>query len=388
MNIMHISTRLILGGSQENTVLSCMGQADDGHHVDLVYGPIHGPEGTLLPDVEAHGGINTIETPNLVREISPQRDLACYQELIECIRERKPDVVHTHSSKAGILGRSAAWKAGVPAVIHTIHGLPFHPYQSRLKNLVYILAEKHAAKRCHRIVTVADAMRDQARAKRIGRLEQYVTVRSGMRVEPFLDDRESKEETRARLGLPSNVCLIGTIARLAELKGHDDLLDALAEPMHKDPNLHLLWVGDGYWADRLLGRVREMGLEGQVHAVGLVEPETIPDWVRAMDILVHPSYREGLPRAVVQGMLGARPVVSYNLDGAPEVCIPGETGFLVEPGNLEELRSAIIALREDPEHARTLGEAGRARCREDFDWRVMVRRLQLVYEETLDAHDA
>lgn len=383
MRIMHISTRLILGGSQENTVLSCMGQADDGHDVDLVYGPIHGPEGTMLPAVRAHGGINDIETPNLVREVSPARDLACYRELKALIRERQPDVVHTHSSKAGIIGRAAAWSLGVPAVVHTIHGLPFHPYQSGLRNHAYVLAERYAAKRCHHIVTVADAMRDQALARGIGRPEQYTTVRSGMVVDPFLDDAESREATRTRLGLPTDACLVGTISRLAELKGHDDLLDALGEDMRADPRLHLLWVGDGYWAERLLGRVRDEGLESQVHAVGLVDPDTIPDWVRAMDILAHPSYREGLPRAVVQGMLGARPVVTYDLDGGPEVCVSGETGQLVKPGDVAGLRAAVRTLRESPEDAAAMGWRGRERCREDFDWRVMVRRLVTLYEKLL-----
>ena len=383
MRIMHISTRLILGGSQENTVLSCMGQADEGHEVDLVYGPIHGPEGTMLPTVHEHGGINAIETPNLVREVSPTRDLACLRELKTLIREHRPDVVHTHSSKAGILGRAAAWSVGVPAVVHTIHGLPFHPYQSGVRNLAYVLAERYAARRCHHIVTVADAMRDQAMARGIGRPEQYTTVRSGMVVDPFLDDTESKTATRTRLGLPTDACLVGTISRLAELKGHDDLLDALGEDMRADPNLHLLWVGDGYWAERLLGRVRDEGLEAQVHAVGLVEPDTIPDWVRAMDILAHPSYREGLPRAVVQGMLGARPVVTYDLDGGPEVCVSGQTGQLVTPGDVTGLRAAVRTLRESPEEAVAMGVRGRERCREDFDWRVMVRRLLTLYEELL-----
>ena len=388
MRIMHISPRLILGGSQENTVLSCMGQADEGHDVDLVYGPIHGPEGTMLPAVRKHGGINAIETPNLVREVSPTRDLAAYRQLKTLIRERRPDVVHTHSSKAGILGRAAAWSARVPAVVHTIHGLPFHPYQSKKRNLAYVMAERYAARRCHRIVTVADAMRDQAMARGIGRPEQYVTVRSGMVVDPFLEDDETREATRARLGLPVDACIVGTISRLAELKGHDDLLDAMGDDMRADSNLHMLWVGDGYWAERLLERVRDEGLESQVHSVGLVDPVTIPDWVRAMDILAHPSYREGLPRAVVQGMLGGRPVVTYDLDGGPEVCITGETGQLVKPGDVPGLRDAIRTLRESPAEAAAMGLRGRARCREDFDWRGMVRRLLALYEELAGAANA
>ena len=387
MRIMHLSTRLILGGSQENTVLSCAGQSDDGHEVALVYGPIEGPEGTILPQVEAHGGIEAIETPNLVREVSPRRDLRCRTELERLIRDWRPDVVHTHSSKAGILGRAAAWHAEVPAVIHTIHGLPFHPYQSRFRNQIYILAEKWAAKRCHAIATVADAMRDQALAAGIGTPNQYRTVRSGMVVEPYLRE-ETKEDARRRLGLPQDVYIAGTIARLAELKGHDDLIDAFTRRMQNDPKLHLLWVGDGWWSDRLIGRLRDLGLEDQVHAPGLVAPSEIPGWIRAMDVVIHPSYREGLPRAIVQGMLSARPVVSYALDGAPEVCIPEETGILVNPGDLEGLATAVDRLRTDPGLGERFGQAGRERCRITFDHRAMVRDLEALYTDVLEGREA
>jgi hypothetical protein len=130
MRIMHISTRLILGGSQENTVLSCEGQADRGHTVSLVFGPIYGPEGSLLDRVKAHGGIEAIETPNLVRELNPVRDLRVLLRFARLIRQWKPDVVHTHSSKAGIIGRFAAWRERVPCVVHTVHGPPFHAYES------------------------------------------------------------------------------------------------------------------------------------------------------------------------------------------------------------------------------------------------------------------
>ena len=383
MRIMHISTRLILGGSQENTILSCEGQADAGHEVSLVFGPIEGPEGSLRSVVDAHPGIEAIETPHLRRELSPRSDLACRRDLGRIIRDWRPDVVHTHSSKAGIIGRAAAWANKVPAVIHTIHGLPFHPYQGALRNRLYIQAERWAARRCHRLVTVADAMRDQALAVGIGRPDQYRTVRSGMRGEPYLDEGESMAAARSRLGLPAEAFIVGTIARLAELKGHDDLLDALEPMFDSAPDLHLLWVGDGYWSDRLKKRVRDAGLASRVHFAGLVAPETIPGWIRAMDVVAHASYREGLPRAVVQGLLSKRPVVSYDLDGAPEVCVEGETGSLIAPGDLNGLRKSIARMRSEPELRSRLGAEGRERCRTAFDWRTMVVELDGIYREIL-----
>ena len=405
--IMHISTRLILGGSQENTVLSCEGQADDGHTVSLVYGPIEGPEGSMRERAAAHGGIELIETPDMVRELSPRRDFRCARALRRLIRDWKPDVVHTHSSKAGILGRSAAWRERVPAVVHTIHGLAFHPYQSAWRNRIYITAERWAAKRCHRILCVANAMRDQSRAVGIGRPEQYERVWSGMETEAFLDPPEAeggavdlRAKVRGELGLAHDAFVIGTVSRLAELKGHDDILEAVRPLLERDPNVHLLWVGDGYWRKRLLDRVRDMGLEGRVVTTGLVPPDAIPRYHRAMDVLVHASYREGLPRVVTQGMLSGLPVVANDVDGTREVCIGSgsgpatgpvtgpaadePTGWLTKPGNIDSLRTAIEEVRANPDAARERAARGRKFCRERFGKRVMVDHLQRVYSEILN----
>ncbi|MCH7846873.1 MAG: glycosyltransferase family 4 protein [Planctomycetes bacterium] len=386
LRIMHISTRLILGGSQENTVLSCEGQADAGHTVSLVYGPIYGPEGSLLERVKQHGGIDTIETPNLVRDLSPVRDVRCYFDLKRIIAQWQPDVVHTHSSKAGILGRLAAWKARVPCVVHTIHGLAFHPYQTKWRNAIYIASERFAARRCHRIICVADAMRDQALAARIGRRDQYVTVYSGIETEPFVQPKHSPQAMRTELGLAEDDFVLGTIARLAELKGHDDLLDALSPMMHTHPNIKLLWVGDGWWRDRLMKRIQRLGLESQVVLTGLVEPQRIPACLGAMNVLVHPSYREGLPRAVPQALLSGVPTIVYDVDGANEVCIDGEVGRLVPPGDLTALRDAVQWMMDHPTERQEMGQRGRERCKDRFAAARMVKELETIYAQVLAEH--
>ena len=385
LRIMHISTRLILGGSQENTVLSSEGQADDGHTVSLVFGPIYGPEGSMLERVQRRGDIEAIETPNLVRELAPRRDWRCLRELRTLIRAWKPDVVHTHSSKAGILGRMAAWSERVPAVIHTIHGLAFHPYQASWRNAIYIVSERYAARRCHRILGVADAMRDQALAAGIGTPEQYETVYSGMETESFLEPAFTRAAVRQELGFGDDEFVVGTVARLAELKGHDDILDAFTPLFAADPKLRLLWVGDGWWRERLLGRVRELGIEDRVVTTGLVPPDQIPKFHQAMDVLVHPSYREGLPRVVTQGLLSALPVVAYDVDGTREVCIDGETGRLVAPGDRDALRDAVQWCCDHPAERRAMGERGRTLCAERFAARRMVDHLERVYRAVLDA---
>src|SRR5690606_22815050 len=163
--------------------------------------------------------LEAIETPNLVREVAPLRDLKCYFDLRRIIRKWKPDIVHTHSSKAGILGRLAAWKERVPAVVHTVHGPPFHTFEKKWRNALYVLSERVAAKRCHTIACVAEAMREQYLQQKIGRAEQYTIVYSGMDTQPYLNPQWSRDEVRCELGLAKDDIVIGTIARLAELKG-------------------------------------------------------------------------------------------------------------------------------------------------------------------------
>lgn len=406
--ILHISTRLILGGSQENTVLSCEGQARRGHRVHLAFGPIYGPEGSMLDRVRASKSIATHEVPDLVRELSPRRDRACLKQLRALIDQIQPDIVHTHSSKAGVLGRMAAWAAHeansepgparTPAVIHTIHGPPFMPgsdLNTRLKNHLYTLAERHAATRCHTIVSVADAMTEQFLDRRIGRPGQYVTVRSGMDTGPYLKPApgESRNDSRRELGFAPDDFVIGTVARLAEHKGHDTLLDALGSDLRMDPRWKLLWVGDGWWSDRLRARVRELGIEKQVVMTGLVDPSRIPALMRAMDVLCHPSEREGLPRTVPQALLCGVPVVASDCDGTPEACldpmtdpeIPAgrATGRLFRVGDPDGLRAGVRWMCEHPDDRARLGAQGRALCAAAFSAETMVARLEEVYEEAL-----
>lgn len=386
MRILHVSTRLILGGSQENTVLSCEGQARLGHEVHLAFGPIYGPEGSLLDRVTNFRtpdgrGITTHVVPDLVRAIHPFHDWRAKGQLKRLIRRLNPDIVHTHSSKAGILGRAAAWAVGGCGVVHTIHGPPFHGHQNAITRRAYIVSERWAARRCHRIVSVADAMTRQYLAAGIGRAEQYTTIYSGMETERCLNPEpgQTRDQARADLGFGGEHYVIGTVARLAELKGHDDLLDALGDDLKANPRWRLLWVGDGWWRERLEKRVDSLGLRGRIVITGLVPPERIPALMRAMDVLVHPSYREGLPRTVPQALLCGTPVVAYDADGTGEACIDRVTGRLVNVGDRAGLREAIEWTVANTDEARLLAQAGRDLCRERFSAAHMIDALQAVY---------
>ena len=385
--ILHISTRLILGGSQENTVLSCEGQVGLGHEVHLAYGPIYGPEGSMLDRVRAFGRIATHEVPHLIRPVRPIADARAYSELKSLIDEIKPDVVHTHSSKAGILGRLAGWHARCkPAVVHTIHGPPFLPGKA-VSNAIYTIAERVAAKRCDAIVSVADAMTRQFLDRGIGTPSMYTTVRSGVDIEPYLASHPTRDEVRERYGLEPHHFVVGTVARLAEDKGHDDLLDALGEDLERNEHWRLLWVGDGYLRHALEARLESMGITNRVVLTGLVPPSDVPGLMRTMDVLAHPSYREGLPRTVTQALLAGVCPVAYDCDGTPEICRHKQTGWLVPTGDRAELGHAIRHLAIRPDDRLALAAAGRESAGREFSDRAMVAGLEHVYAEAMTARD-
>ena len=382
MRIVHIITRLIVGGAQENTLLSCEGQHRDGHDVTLITGPAIGPEGSLMSRAEG-GGYRVEVMPEMGRAIRPLRDYRTYAGLRNRLRELKPDIVHTHSSKAGIVGRWAAAAAGMPAVIHTIHGLAFTASTAASVNRMYKLLERVTAPKTTLIVCVADAMRDQSLAARIGRPEQYVTVYSGMETAPFIQPPVPRDEVRKQLGLRDDHVAIGTIARLFDLKGHEDLLDLAPDLCARWPNLRFLWVGDGSLRQPFERRMTEMSLRDRFILTGLVPPSRVPELANAMDMLVHPSRREGLARALPQGSLAGKPVISYDIDGAKEAVQHGVSGFVLPPFDKRALGQSIDQLMANSQLRTLMGTAGRAFALGRFDARVMVDSLEKVYHRAM-----
>jgi glycosyltransferase involved in cell wall biosynthesis len=378
MKIVHVITRLIVGGAQENTLLSCEGQHAAGHDVTLITGPPLGPEGSLMERAKECGYRVEVLDP-MRRSILPGKDIAVYRALVRRFRELKPDVVHTHSSKAGIIGRYAAWAAKVPFVVHTIHGLSWTSSTKPAINALYKQLEKLAAGRCHRIVVVADAMTKASLAAGIGRAEQYVTVYSGMETGPFLNPPVPRDEMRRRLGLEPQHVAVCTIARLFHLKGHEDILEHAQRLCADYRDLRFVWVGDGLLRPDFERQIREMGLEDRFILTGLVPPERVPELVNACDILAHPSRREGLARALPQGSLAGLPLVTYDIDGNAEALIEGETGYAVKAFDVPGFIARMEELVRDPDLRRRIGEKGRAFALSRFDANVMVQRLEEVY---------
>ncbi len=385
MNVVHFITRLIIGGAQENTLLTVEDQHRDyGDQVTLVTGPGLGPEGSL-EDRARRGGFDFRVLPELHRAIRPCQDWRAYRALIAILREIKPQIVHTHSSKAGIIGRAAAANLGIPAV-HTIHGAAFHYGQSSLAYEVYRLAEKWAAKRCAKIISVADAMTEQYVAASIASREKFVTISSGMEVEPFLSSPRPRDVVRRELGIESGDVVIGKIARLFHLKGHEFVIAAAQKIVREHPNTKFLFVGNGILRDQYQQYIDSLGLTKNFIFTGLVPPDRVPELIHAMDIVVHTSLWEGLARVLPQGLIAGKPVVSYDVDGAREVVISGETGYLLPPKSVEELSHALNILVADPALRESFGNAGRDRFTDQFRHQTMTRRIREVYAEVLSTH--
>ncbi|HEX5105748.1 MAG TPA: glycosyltransferase family 4 protein, partial [Pirellulaceae bacterium] len=387
MRIAHLITRMIVGGAQENTLYNCEDLIRlHGDEVLLVTGPAIGPEGDLLQ--QGRGGEGSVEVPkriirSLRRAIVPWQDTSSYFALKQVIREFQPDVVHTHSAKAGFLGRLAAWKLRVPAIVHTVHGAPFHAYQSAAARSLFRACERYAAKRCHALISVADAMTDLMAQANVAPREQFTTIYSGIDVEPFLRADERREQTRRELGFAPEHVVVGKIARLFHLKGHADVIRAAAEVIASQPNVRFLFIGDGILRERLQSQIDAAGLHEHFRFAGLVPPSDIPQHIGAMDLLVHASLREGLARALPQALIAGKPVVSYDVDGAREVAIADQTGFLVAP-QWQNLVQPLIALAADADLRKRLGSEGRRRFTDQFRHEFMTQRIRELYERVLN----
>jgi glycosyltransferase involved in cell wall biosynthesis len=383
MRIAHVITRLILGGAQENTLLCCEDLLRQyGDQVLLVTGPPLGPEGSLVERARA-GGVPLEILPALRRPVNAWRDPLAYVQLRRALRRFRPDVVHTHSAKGGMLGRAAAWSLGVAAVVHTVHGAPFHAYQNWAARKAIQICERWAARRCHALVSVADAMTELLVAAHVAPRDKFTTVYSGMEVEPFLAADEHRAETREQLGYRPEHVVVGKIARLFHLKGHEFLIRAAKRVIEAQPQVRFLLVGDGLLRKQLERQIAAEGLTPYFQFTGLVPPERIPHLLAATDLVVHTSLREGLARVLPQALIVGRPVVSYDIDGAREVVLPEQTGLLLPPQSIEPLAEAVVRLAANPGLRARMGIKGRQLTTERFRHERMTAQLRAIYERLL-----
>ena len=288
------------------------------------------------------------------------------------------------------MGRFAAhclkgkWQESIPAIVHTIHGLAFHPYQSRLLNKFYIAVERSAAKRTDFFISVADAMTEQALAAGIGEREKYVTAYSAIEEDAFLKPipQEETKSFRLKYGIPEDAVVLVTIARLFMLKGHKYIIESAKQLSKQFDNAVWLFVGDGNLADHFKEQVQQLGLAEKVKFTGLLPPSQIPLAIQSSDILVHCSLREGLARTLPQAMLCDKPAIAFDVDGTKEV-VSEYTGRLIQPENIEQLINACAELIEDKDLRDKLGRAGREFVKEKFAPETMVDAIEVVYGKLL-----
>ena len=386
MKIVHIITRLILGGAQENTLITCKLLAERGHEVTLLTGPAIGPEGQLFDQTKGQK-YRTIVVDEMRRAIEPIRDSMSYIRLKRLLRELEPDIVHTHSAKAGIVGRYAAWSLkgewapDRPGVVHALHGLSFHRYQSPWLNRLYIGIEKAAGRRTDYFISVADAMTEQNKAAGIGLDKPYVTAYSAIDEDHFLAPipDEQRSEFRRKYDIPADAVVLVTIARLFMLKGHDYIIESAKELAKRFDNVIWLFVGDGNLMETYRQQIQVLGLTDRFRFTGLMPPDQIPLAIQSSEVLVHCSLREGLARTLPQAMLCARPAISFDVDGAREV-VNENTGRLVEPKNVPQLIEACAELIQDKALRERLGQTACESVKAKFAPDTMVDTIERVYD--------
>lgn len=374
--VAHVITRLCQGGAQENTVHTVRLANQDRFEVDLISGIVRKPETSIEPSVRA-AGIKILREPFLLREPAPLRDLITLKRLERRFRERRYHIVHTHTSKAGILGRIAAARAGVPIVVHTPHGNVFHGYFNRYLTRLFVWAERHCARRTDRIIELTPGGIEEHLAEGIGQREQYTVIFSGIDTDPFDEAIARREQTRASLGIAPDELLIGGIGRLEPIKGFTYFVDAARVIAEAEPKARFVLAGGGALAEALREQARPMGARFQC----LGWYQDVPGLMAALDVAVVPSVNEGMGRVLLEAGAAGVAAVASRVGGIPDIVNDGETGLLVPPRDARALAEAVLELSRSPERRRWMGTMARAKVAPHYSLRTMVERIETLYEE-------
>lgn len=374
LEVLEVVTTRDSGGAQETVVQTALRVDPSVARVSVAAGP-DAPGGWSRFDAADAASITLHDLPSLRRSLHPLRDLRALIDLYVCFRSRRPDVVHTHSSKAGVLGRVAARAAGVP-VIHTVHGWSFASLRGWRRSLVIGL-ERMLARFTTRIVVVSDTDRRDGINARIGTPEQYVLIRSGVALDGFRTTT-ARAVAREALGIDAGALVIGSVGRLAAQKDPLTMVEAFARIAATHPHAVLVMAGSGPLAEAVSTRAYELRVADRVRLLG--ERRDVADVLRAFDVFVLSSRWEGLPRSLVEAMAAGLPVVATSVNGVPEIVEDGRTGLLVPPGDAETLARTVARLLDDDVTRRRLGTAAAAAVGE-FDVDTMARRLEHVYVE-------
>ncbi|MEI7529074.1 MAG: glycosyltransferase family 4 protein [Elusimicrobiota bacterium] len=373
VKVLHIVTRLDFGGAQANTLYTVAHLDRERFDVSLLAGP-----GGILDEKAAPGTLTY--APALGRAINPFSDLAALLALYRHIRRAAPDLVHTHSSKAGILGRLAAAAARVPVVIHTFHGFGFHPGQSFFKRNLFILLEKFCARFSDALVFVSRDNMATARAAGIGAPEQYRLIRSGVKLSAY-PAKISRAEKLAGLGLPPDAFVVTGIGNAKPQKNPGDFVEAAARLLPSRPKAYFVFVGGGEALAGLRAGAARRGLERRCLFTGWRADSA--EILAASDVFALTSLWEGLPRSLVEAFKTGLPAVCYRADGVTDILRDGVNGYSVEKNDLDGFCSALAKVMDDAALRTGLAAGAAATDLAEFDIDHMVRQQEQLYLELL-----
>jgi glycosyltransferase involved in cell wall biosynthesis len=346
----------------------------DRYRVTIVTG-----EGGPLADRAREAGMRVLIEPSLVSPIAPRSDATALGRLTATCRRESFDVVHTHSAKAGALGRVAARRAGVPVVVHTYHGFPFHDFQDPVRHAAYVAIERRLARITDHVLAIGTGIAAEALRRGLARPTTLHTVSPVVESETIPRDARSRAVARALLGLPDDVPVVGTVARADFQKAPEHLLAALSQMQRTDAVV--AWVGGGPLLEQTAKRAAQLGLGHRFLMLG--ERSDVAQVLPAFDLFALSSRYEGLPCAIVEAMRCGVPVVATSVNSVPDLVVPGRSGVLVPPGRPDLMAEALDGLLDDPALAGRLGDAGRELAGASYDAEGLAQVLDDVYRAGL-----
>ncbi len=380
IKLIHIITRLDKGGSAENTFLTLKGLDKSRYEVSLITGPVENPSQDRRNQIE-ESGVNDIQVPQLRRNINLFYDLRALLKIRRLLKKEKPDIVHTHTSKAGLLGRLAARLAGIPSIIHTPHGHVFFGYFGALKTKMFILLEKLASRITDRIIALTPREKADYLSYKVAEEDKLVVIPSGIELHKCQPTpQEERSKLRKELGIPDRSAVVGTAGRLVPVKGPGFLLQAIGQVISEHPDTYLVFAGDGPLRKNLKKDAVDRGLAKNIIFTGWRD-----DMARVLsvfDIFCLPSLNEGMGRVLVEAMALGKPIVASDVGGIPDLIIPGKNGILVPPQNPGELAKQILFLIKNREEREKLGRAGKEMASAYSD-EIMVKKIAELYEKVL-----
>jgi glycosyltransferase involved in cell wall biosynthesis len=373
IKIIHIITRMDMGGSAQNTLLTVLHHDAQQYNVWLIKGctlesAMTKAETKLVVDqleIAKRQGIQIIDAPSLVRRISPINDVRSLVALFRHIRKIEPHIVHTHTSKAGILGRLAAWLARVPTIIHTPHGHVFYGHFGRSLSRMFLQMEKLLGRITHHQIALTPEECNDYVNLGVAKSNNLSVIHSGVDLNRFKLNAAETNHKRKELSIPPDSLVVGYVGWLIPIKGVTYLVNAMAEVIQRHPNSLLVLVGKGDEKAE-----EEIKLKEQVENLGLVDNVRFLGWrpdvneiMVCFDIFVLPSLNEGMGRVLVEAMAAGLPIVASRVGGIPDLVKDGENGLLVPPANASALAKAISDLLTDKKKQKRMAEAGKKMCR-------------------------